>query len=254
MNKTFSFKNIICLLSPCLMISAAHAQWTGYYVGANGGYAWGQSDVEASTTFSETGYFAPDEVPLVNQAGVGRIATNGFTGGFQGGYNWQSDAWVYGLELDFGLFDTDATRQITELYDPAYGGAFTIDQTVQTEWLATVRPRVGYVVENLLIYATGGLAVTQLKNQNEFSDTYGENAHESAYASETQLGWTVGGGAEYLFADDWSIKAEYLYVDFGDISTTGTLTIDEPYTNTNSFNHTADLQSNIVRAGINYHF
>jgi len=224
-------------------------------VGANGGYASGQSDVQTSTTFSEKGYFAPHEVPLVNQAGVGTIDLNGFTGGFQGGYNWQSDAWVYGLELDFGLLDTDATRQITKAYDPEYGGDFTINQTVQTQWLATVRPRVGFAVEDLLVYATGGLAITQLKNQNEFSDTYGEDAHEIANGSETQFGWTAGAGAEYLFAEDWSIKAEYLYVDFDDISTDGALITDElDDTNINTFNNTADLQSNIVRAGINYHF
>jgi outer membrane immunogenic protein len=110
------------------------------------------------------------------------------------------------------------------------------------------------VVPAVLLYGTGGLAVTNAKVSNPYFTT--NNPHDTASGSssnsETRAGWTVGGGVEWAFAEYWSVKAEYLYVDFGSISTSANVTL--PPFNPNVFSTSADLKANIVRVGINYRF
>ncbi len=111
-------------------------------------------------------------------------------------------------------------------------------------------------INNWLFYATGGLAVTKLKADFTFTDTFA-NAFENDSISKTKAGWTVGGGIEIGLTKNWSIKTEYLYVNFGDVTTTNnnftafTPPIAFP---TNSFTRMIDLQNHIVRVGLNYRF
>ena len=128
--------------------------------------------------------------------------------------------------------------------------------TVSTDWLLTVRPRIGIANGNWLFYATGGLAVSNLKGNFTFTDTFGPAA-ESASFNTTKAGWTAGGGVEVGLGGNWTAKAEYLYLDFGAESVTSTnLTAFVPPIAfpTNTFTHSADLKANIARAGVNYRF
>jgi outer membrane immunogenic protein len=102
---------------------------------------------------------------------------------------------------------------------------------------------------NWLLYVTGGLAVANEK----FAQTLTLLAPfvETEAFSKTQLGWTVGGGIEYALNRNWSIKGEYLYVDLGTVSTTGTITPPfAGFINTSSVH----LTTSIGRGGINYRF
>jgi outer membrane immunogenic protein len=105
-----------------------------------------------------------------------------------------------------------------------------------------------------LVYITGGLAVTQIKGDFLFTDTFA-TARESASISATKAGWALGGGFEYAWSGPWSVKVEYLHLDFGSVSTTSTnLTafagpIAFP---TNVFTQSIKLSNDIVRLGINY--
>ena len=94
--------------------------------------------------------------------------------------------------------------------------------------------------------------MTNIRYKENFFDTppfpFGDI--ESSSVSSTRAGWTVGGGVEYALSNQWSAKLEYLYADFGSVSTTGTdIFIGLPYT---TFAHNVDLRTNIVRGGINY--
>jgi outer membrane immunogenic protein len=103
---------------------------------------------------------------------------------------------------------------------------------------------------------TAGLAVTHMKYHALFTDTFA-TAHENAVVKQNMTGWTVGGGAEYQFGMHWSVKAEYLYADFGRMSVTSTnLTAFTPPTAypVNVFTHSADLHAHIARAGFNWRF
>jgi outer membrane immunogenic protein len=91
---------------------------------------------------------------------------------------------------------------------------FTANTTTSTDWLATIRPRLGFAVGSALFYATDGLAVTNEKvSQSNMVDSLGTVLAPSI--SETRFGWTVGGGIEYMLTPNWTIRAEYLHLDFG---------------------------------------
>ncbi len=109
---------------------------------------------------------------------------------------------------------------------------------------------------SLLVYATGGLAVTDLKASNSYTDTFAGPPGWGAWAaSATKTGWTVGGGAEWAVSKNWSVKAEYLYVDFGSVTATGTVNDEVGLVSyANGVSTKTSLTAQIARAGINYKF
>jgi outer membrane immunogenic protein len=229
--------------------SAAPAtyNWSGFYMGLNAGGNWGTSSPSTSLTGGSFFGACPsaicsDFAAKNNQS----INTSGFTGGIQGGYNWQSGNLLAGIELDFDYFRNNSTLFYAAGLQPN-GGVTT---NIKTDWLFTARPRLGMVANNWLFYGTGGLAVTRIKASWSYSDTLNAPCDcESASVSKTKAGWTVGGGIEAALPGGWIVGGEYLYVKFGSVSASGVLTIP-PFANfwTDVFNHTIDLNSNIVRA------
>jgi outer membrane immunogenic protein len=237
-------------------VMAASYDWTGFYLGVNAGGAWSQSDAATTTVFSPTGYFATTSPGAIAIAGAQRINASGFTGGLTAGYNWQASNIVFGLESDFNYLDLKGSSTGSGIYPCCAPTGFTVNSSVSTDWLITLRPRVGVAANNWLFYVTGGLAVGSVKSNFNFTDTFA-TAAESASMSQTRTGWTVGAGTEYALMNGWSVKAEYLYVDLGRQSTTSTnLTAFTPAIAypSNVYTHSVDLRTNIVRVGLNYKF
>jgi outer membrane immunogenic protein len=227
--------------------------WSGWYVGGNAGYAWGRSDPSTTTEFTPTNYWNLLSVPQVNAAGTGpRLNASGFVGGGQFGYNYQIGNIVWGAEADFESFNIKGSRFGAAAY-ACCAGSFSLNQTTSTDWLFTLRGRLGWAVNNLLLYTTGGLAVTNLKYGETFVDTFGAN--EAVNYSNTKAGWTVGAGAEYGITKNWTVKAEYLYLDFGSLSGTSLL---GPFAVTGCsctrMFHSTDLTASVARVGFNYRF
>ena len=151
--------------------------WTGFYLGINGGGAWGNSDWNG---------FAVSNSPSGGMIGV------------TAGYNWQGmgSPWVFGLEGDIDW---------TNIKDNATACGALNCQT-KNNWLGTVRGRVGYAFDRFMPYFTGGLA---------FGDVQANLAGFPGI-EDTNAGWTVGVGIEGVIAGNWTAKVEYLYVDLGD--------------------------------------
>jgi outer membrane immunogenic protein len=122
--------------------------WTGFYIGANAGGAWGNSDPRTSTVFvGDSGYFASTSVPAVNAVGGSqRINDTGFTGGLTAGYNWQAGAAVVGIESDFNYFGPRGSTSGSGIYPDFAPTGFTINSSTSSNWLITLRPRVGFLV------------------------------------------------------------------------------------------------------------
>ena len=236
-------------------VSTAHAaDFKGFYIGGNVGGANGNSDAKTTTIFSPTGYFASTSVPAIATAGAQNLSTSGFTGGGQAGYNFQHGAFVLGFETDFGSMSLSDSQTTTTKY-PCCNANFTVNQSITTDWLFTVRPRVGFAAGPLLVYGTGGLAMTHANYQALFTDTFA-SAHENGGQDDNMTGWTAGGGAEVKTGTHWSVKGEYLYASFGSFTATST-NLTAPATTswpTNVFTHTADLRGHIYRFGVNFHF
>jgi outer membrane immunogenic protein len=230
--------------------------WSGFYVGGNVGGAWGRHNPTTSTVFDPAGYFATSSVPAINAVGIQNIDSRGFTGGFQAGYNWQVGATVFGFEADINYLGLRGSTTGSALYPCCAPTGFTIASSVSPGWLFTARPRIGWAVDNFLVYVSGGLAVGQVKADFVFTDTFA-TALETASISQTKAGWTVGVGGEVGLAAGWSLKAEYLYVNLGTVTANSTnLTAFAPPIAFpgNVFTHSVEWKANIVRIGLNYRF
>jgi outer membrane immunogenic protein len=244
--------------------------WTGFYIGGNVGGAWGNFDPRTVTVFSDDGWFVPTDIPAIDRVGIQSSKPTGFTGGFEAGYNWQIRNFVFGLEGDIEALSLSSGASSSALY-PDYPYTFTVRSNISTTWLATVRGRVGYAVNNWLFFGTGGPALTDLRGNFAFSDTFSDvfgiapgnpNAHESASFSDTKTGYTIGGGVEAGLWGNWTVKGEYLYANFGTVSTssnnmtafTPPLLFPQIAFPSNVFTHRFGLKANIARAALNYRF
>jgi outer membrane immunogenic protein len=220
--------------------------WTGFYIGGHAGYH-GGSD-RSSTAANPVGWTFG--APLIDAITPGTVHPNGFIGGGQIGFNWQMNNFVWGVEADASYLGGTATRAVTG-FTGGVNPADVFTTTAQSRFLGTLRPRVGLAVDRALFYATGGLAVTNAK----FTDSFGffGNAVTTAVSSDTtRAGWTAGVGVEYAFTNNWSVKAEYLYADFGKY--TQTIPTCGPCGVGSDISVTHRYTENIGRVGLNYKF
>jgi len=224
--------------------------WTGPYAGVVLGAGIGKSSMRTSVA-SPPDYFLPQDIGQIGDLGSRNATPLGFVGGVEGGYNYQVNSVVFGLEGDLDALQLSQHETQTGNYNSSPANTFSLSQHVSTDWLATLRPRAGVVLDKTLVFATAGAAVTKFKYDEEFTDTFSPALARQSM-SETRVGWTVGGGAEYSLQAHWSLKAEYLYADFGKISTTSMLTA--PAGKTDVFAHSATFNVHIVRLGLNYRF
>ena len=245
--------------------------WAGAYVGANLGGTWGRYGSSTGVDCNVPGFVPPSTFTylcstgfpgdgnLVAVAGTGRFDANGFTGGLQGGYKWQITNVVVGLESDFGAFRLSGSRQASGvLVQSWFGTPFTVTNTASTDWLFTFRGRVGVtVMPNLLTYVTGGLAVTRIATTTTYADnntTFLGPVDGSYGGSAVKTGYTVGVGAEYALANNWTVKAEYLYLNFGSVYANGTIRDRLGQGYSQALSTRTDLTANIARLGVNRKF
>lgn len=226
--------------------------WSGFYVGGALGGAWG----DTSTATSATPGGGPIVIP---PADLARIAADGadsdnpsgFTGGLESGYNYVSGSWLFGLETDYSAFDVSQSKSNTFtsglLIAPPL--QLTVTQEISTDWLWTLRGRVGYVSGPWMVYGTGGLAASKVQYDIGFSNTRTPPETASQSFSDTKTGWTVGFGGAYALTPNWSMKGEYLYTDLGDIR--GTLNTPNGFVNVTS---QSEITANIFRVGVDYRF
>ncbi len=215
--------------------------WTGFYVGANVGGGW-----TPESGSSEFGPLFPGFIVLAPNAVIptvfpGQLASltgsgssSGVIGGGQIGYNWQVNQFVLGVEAD--LVGTDlkgSSGSATRSFGPPLILA-TVTQTVTVDfghidWMASFRGRAGFAVDRALFYVTGGAAVaeiggsrTTVVNSPTIAIPAGTFVANNG-GSTTRWGWTVGGGIEWAFSQNWSLAGEYRYTDFGNRATSFTV-------------------------------
>ena len=260
--------------SPVMM---AAYNWSGFYIGGNVGYSWGK----AKTDVAVPGFAVPAATTgvatvLVDIPGAAfseSLKPSGWIGGGQIGWNWQFSNWVFGLEADLqasGQKD-DHSRSDPFAFPTTTTPAFDVDGTSATsleaklKWFGTVRGRLGYAWDSVMVYGTGGLAYGKfdVSSINTISGTatcavitagvcdapattFSQTTALSS--SKTKLGWTVGAGIEgAAFLPNWTWKAEYLYVDLGKI--------DHSFaTDGGVITTSTDVSDHILRFGVNYRF
>lgn len=179
--------------------------WTGFYLGVEGGGGWGRTE-----------QISPGPVSS------GKFDVSGGIAGGTIGYNWQNGLYVFGIEGDYSWANVNGSTT----------AVCGVSCSSELRSLGTVRARLGYAAGQFLPYVTGGYAFGDLRRG------FGGTSD-----SKTADGWTAGAGIETILAPHWTVKAEYLYVDFGknNVPIAG-------------FPTTVDFQTHIVRAGLNYRF
>jgi outer membrane immunogenic protein len=231
-------------LAPVKYREAEKFLWTGFYVGANGGYAWAQDP--RVDCLGPSGPFAG-----ACGAAFPAPSAKGAAFGLQAGYNWQVGNFVVGIEGDINKLYAQGLTSFPGI-EPAKGP----DQlSSRYDWLGTARGRVGVTAGSALFYATGGFAYGRVGHTYVFGLS-SPNGTQSFGLSQDRTGWTVGGGAEYAFDQHWSLKAEYLYVHLSgsnlDISGLQATLFGPNPPGTNFLHYRNDL--NIARVGVNYRF
>ncbi len=227
--------------------------WTGWYAGVNIGGSFGKARDSAS--------FGAPAVPFV----PGSTSSNldGVIGGGQLGYNLQSGSIVYGLEADIqgsserGSASSSNTVLVPGIAVVPVTGTTTGTLAQKLPWFGTVRARVGVLASpTWLFYVTGGLAYGQVNSTGIVTTSLAfppappfATATATGSGNTTKAGWTIGGGVEGVVSGNWTVKLEYLYMDFGTINNTFIGTA--PFTPLNLSTHVTD---NVVRVGLNYHF
>lgn len=199
---------------------AAIYNWTGFYIGAQVGYAWGDNRTTEFVTATglPTGF---------NQ----NYSSDGFVGGGHVGYNWQAGQFVFGLEGDLEGADIRGGYRLAN----TNGTDFKIDAQ------ASIRGRLGLAFNNSLLYVTGGAAFADIQHTYVFANTLFESV------SQTRTGWTVGAGWEYGFTPNWSARLEYRYTDFGSFRDRSTFSFP-------GFTYEDHPVYHTVRGGISYRF
>ncbi|MCW2079620.1 UNVERIFIED_ORG: outer membrane immunogenic protein [Bradyrhizobium japonicum] len=250
--------------------------WSGFYAGINVGYGWGRSATTADFIDSRAG--------ALLSSSAGTFDRNGVSGGGQIGYNWQREMVFVGFEADFqgsgqkgsiaalcagapaGLQDGVCTpgHRGDNTFDPALPVAFNLTQKL--DWFGTVRGRLGVAVTpRVLLYGTGGLAYGRISTSGSVSainvggfpgaDGGTFTPVAASFGSSTmKVGWSAGAGVEGAFADNWSARLEYLYVDLGTVSgslATPVIALSGAPLVVGYRSHVTD---NILRLGLNYRF
>lgn len=199
--------------------------WTGFYIGVTAG-----GGNVASTLHDPEGDIICD-----GGACEATIDNLKYSLGGTVGLNWQYNSFVLGVEGDLSWLNGEAGKLYND--DPPGGYYVSFDQT----WFGTARVRGGVALDNVLVYATGGLAYMDV--EYELVDRNDCSALGSACDSNSNLGFAVGVGAEAMLGDKFSVKAEYLYLDME------TLEIDE---NSGTEKYNATDSANMFRVGLNY--
>jgi outer membrane immunogenic protein len=200
---------------PPAPIADPPVNWTGFYLGGNAGGVW-------ATTSDNNAFFA---------ATTGNFHISGTIGGGQVGYNWQASQWVFGIESDYDASNVKGST--------SSGLCTGVVCTIENTWVGTTRGRIGYAMGSWLPYVAGGVA---------YGDVHIQDSAGAVHAGTSRAGWTGGGGIEYALNKNWSVRAEYLFIDLGSAGVPCATAAGPCGMSTQTFSES------VVRGGINYRF
>ncbi len=223
--------------------------WTGFYIGGHAGYAWSDHDISVAHPCNCTTIpYGPEGNTTFT--GSGAAGSNGFVGGGQIGADKQFGPLVLGVVIDASKGKQEGQHTFRMDYDT--------DWAVQTkvDWFGSARGRVGLTNGPLLVYATGGVAWAKASMAMQTISITGPLTMSELSGNAWHVGYVLGGGVEWKFAENWSISAEYLHYNFGSAAY-------DPkglaYAGTESeFKHhelaKGDLQMQVARGALNFRF
>lgn len=190
--------------------------WKGLYAGVNTGTITG--------TFQ-----GPVTIPSVTASGTTvpattfpfSVSSTAFTGGAQVGYNWQHRRLLFGVESTFNGMNLNGSDTVTAAFAASSANGVLVSGdsfTAHSHWVISLRPRIGYTRNKLLVYVTGGLSFANAYAQANFIQTISGGITFPAASgsdSHTFTGGTIGAGLEYAVLEKWRLGGEYRYTTYG---------------------------------------
>lgn len=287
--KTLGFASAFAVCSFGANAQTFSWNWTGFYVGADAGYISSRSFSSTQAAVSAAPYFITatpspggSAFATFNANAVDTLSARGGEGGVHAGYNWQLKPLTVGLEIDYDAFRANAVRDATFVLasNTAAGVTSTVISQLHSEsnanWLFTVRPRVGWVYGPLFGYITGGPAFTTITASTRYTDAFSVTTAGATPApvalsnglvstSQSKIGWAGGLGLEVAIAPRWTLRAEYMRVEFNGVAGVGRIT-NSGVTPAglvtalgglgtfNSVSLSGDYKSDLVRVGVSHKF
>jgi len=233
--------------------------WNGFYGGVNAGGGISRNRTNDTEVVPGVATFAS---PVIGNDVFNHALSGGVFGAQLGWNRHVAPAWLLGLEADAQWSSQSQSSCISAcLPGEAFVTLLSVTDDQSLKWLGTARARFGWLAPNgSLWYATGGAGWGQVEDTVTLAATPGyflSGATTSAATfSHDRIGWAIGAGVETPLARNWSLKAEYLYVDLGRVTDSFTVALGPAIqtgamqTTTNSYS----IHDNIVRVGVNYHF
>jgi outer membrane immunogenic protein len=257
----------------------AYTNWTGCHVGGLVGLDYGQ----------DSGYTTTPGSTVVGFGGVGNhtgatvfagqpwaqgFNLSGFTGGGYVGCDYQVSNWVFGVEGDWSIENKSGQAGPGINFLATSAGLANLAATpalyteAQERWYATARGRLGYAIDKWLFFVSGGAAWTRIDSSyfNVGGPLVGQGGPTPTYfalQNDNRSGWTVGGGFDYAITGaslmpGWSVRVEYLYMNFGNYTTFTTPVLAGTITGAPALNYVTNLNTkltdNVIRVGFAYKF
>ena len=214
--------------------------WTGFYVGAQAGYSWGDNNNGFGIANSNVAFIGG--TPFVVSGLNNGDSSDGFLIGGHVGYNAQFGQFVVGVEGDLEWSDLGGSDSTFALTNVNTRQTVLINSGLGLDWQGSIRARLGWAFDRTMIYATGGFAFAGVNDSNNF------NIVNPLFTNgdDTVSGWTLGAGVEYAFTNNLTTRIEYRYTSYDN---SGTNFFDDA-----SFDRGKDLDFHTVRVGVSYKF
>lgn len=243
--------------------TATH-HWQGPYVGAYFGGGFGNNHVstDAGTVTSSSYFTTAADINAVKNAGTSTNTPDTVITGIQAGHDWVWNQMIYGVAADYGVQSLSSSNTVSNIY-PDNSNSYSVYTSMSTNWLFTLRGRLGYEVIThwpSLLYLTGGMAMTQLKINNSFSDNSSLAGKGGNNTSQNQIGWTAGAGIELAAFEHATIDLEYAYVSMPSVKVYSSISNSAAgfgvpaQSLTSPFTSTGEFHASLLKLGLNYRF
>lgn len=246
LKSTYKLLLLSALFLPfCVVQAGTCEEWEGLYAGFSLGYNKTEADLDSEV--QNTTYFtSPQDAPQMNPLLSEDIDEDNLSGSILLGINKQNKRLVYGLEMDLTFSNYEEkndTGNIFYLSQPAH--TFRIENELESNWLMSIRPRIGYATKKSLFFLSAGPVLTHIDYTFKFEETF-NNDRDDFSEKDWEWGWSGSVGYEHILNNNWRLKVEYLYYRFNDIVDAKS----QLATNTgDGFIHDMDLEINSFRIG-----
>lgn len=233
--------------------------WTGFYIGVNGGGAWGSVDPNVRD-IGPNSFFAFANIAAVTGKGSQFFHTSGGLAGGQVGYLYQVSRAIFGVEaaIDWTNLGGSVSNGPT-VYPVTPPSTFSWNLRGNYDYLATFLGRVGFDMGMWYPYLTAGGAATHIKYSATYVDTFYPSTSINSFGNDA-FGWALGGGAEVRFAEHWMLRGEYLHLDFDTVGGIGTIACSPGVGNcvgagfSTKFQYNVKFRQDLARVALSYRF